>query len=427
MQTTKRALGLITSIVLMAAGSAPAETNWTGGARPGGNGFYLSAPDQGFNLNFLGYGQFVGTILDHQYRAVRSDLPFAFNIRRARLTTLATVQRDAEFMVELGTPTMRTVPTNTVFPNSGVPTVPTGTATAGTVDPGTIGPAFNHALFQGNPDLAIVEARATVALFDEWLQLRVGKFTGPFSTENSRSSRFLDVIERSNVLSSLLLVPAIDTQLGAMLFGRAAGGIINYYFAAFNGNGNSTVTTTDNDGTKEFQFKLTVHPHKNFTASIGWDTDQMPLRPLSLVDHSLTPVVTGGVFGTRHGISFDWDWTVDWFNWKTELLFILFTEANLGNNYVRGLAGGYTQFNFKLWGDTSRGVELVPRLEYSVLRMGRAYELYSGILGFNFHINSNLTNTVNYIVEYMPRGVGAGIYANTGAHHMFMNQLQIKF
>lgn len=370
-----------------------AETNWTGGVRPGGNGFYLAAPDQGFNLNFLGYGQFLGTVLDHNYRAARNDGPVGFSIRRARLTTLATVQRDAEFMVEIGTPTMRSLPV---------------VATAST------------------PDLGLVEARVSVNLFDEWLQLRVGKFTGPFSRENARSARSLDFVERSNVLSSMLLAPTLDTQLGVMAFGRAASGILNYYFAIFNGNIDSVSTSGDTDGAKEIQAKLEIHPHPNFMIGFGYDTDESPRRTLSLVDHSLTPMVASTYQGRRHGFSIDWDWTINFFNWKTELLYFTFPDHTGQAGFARMLAGGYTQTGFQVAGDTNNGLQILLRYEYANLLTTTTNALHSGILGFNIFINSNLTNTINYILEYGANDA-SGAYARLGFHHVLMNQLQVKF
>ncbi len=395
-----------------------AETNWTGGVRPGGNGFYLSAPDQGFNLNFLGYGQFVGTVLDEKYNSVRSDTPFGFNIRRARLTTLATVQRNAEFMIEMGTPTMRPIPLATNFPSSAA------AVAAGTVDPTTL----THAASHSATDFGLVEARVSLNLFEDWLQLRIGKFTGPFSRENSRSSRQLDFIERSNVMSSMLLSPALDTQIGAMLFGRFADGILNYYFGVFNGNSDSIGTLGDNDGGKEIQLKLEIHPHKNFMVGLGWDTDYVSkARPLSLVDHALTPVVSSAVAGRRHGFSLDWDWLYNFFSWKSEFLYFSFPDNTGTANYARFLIGGFTQIGFQVAGDTNSGLQILLRYEYAKLLTTQNYDLHSGILGFNIFINSNLTNTINYILEYGGNNVGSGHYAQNGYHHAFMNQLQVKF
>ncbi len=385
-------LGFIALFSSLAMG----ETNWTGGVRPGGGGFYLSAPDQGFNLNFLGYGQFGATVFDPSYRFVRPDAPFDFSLRRARLTTLATVHRDVEFMVELGTPTMRAIPS----------TVPSTTP----------------------PDFGLVEARVSLNVFEDWFQLRVGKFTGPFSRENSKSARNLDFIERANILSSLLLAPALDTQLGAMFFGRAAAGIVNYYIGIFNGNGTSIASASDNNAYKEIQAKLEFHPHKNMMFGFGYDTDHMPASPFSLVDHSLTPILAANVSNRRHGLEIDWDLQVDWFSWKNEILFFAFPDTLSLSNYVRALVGGYSQFGFQVAGDTDFGLQILGRYEYSKILMHSSFELHSMMIGFNLFINSNLTNMINYVCEYNPTGLGGGgHYGSTGFHHILLEQLMVRF
>ncbi len=62
-----------------------------------------------------------------------------------------------------------------------------------------------------------MEARLNSKIIDDKLQLRLGKFTTPFSFENFRSSRAIDTIERYIALNAMFSVPALDVQTGGML------------------------------------------------------------------------------------------------------------------------------------------------------------------------------------------------------------------
>lgn len=409
--------------LLLVAGVALAETNWNAGIREGGGGFYISAPDQSYHLNFLGYGQFLGSILseDYHHSGDRADVPFGFSVRRARLSALATVHRNFEFLLEMGTPTVRPYPTTTSFgPNSGI----TSVAPATPATPAT--PAAAASTYSA-PDFGIVEARLTTAIFGEWLQMRVGKFIGPFSLENSRSARNLDLIERQTVLNSVHTMPALDTQIGAMLFGRILDGVINYYFAAFNGNSDSAGTGNDNNGDKEFQAKVVFQPHRNITFGFGWDEDQMAgTRVLSVVDHAFVPYVTGFVQGTRNGLEFDFDWVVDWFSLRTEGLYFTFPDQ-ANSSYVRYLYGAYLQLGFMAWGDQNYGFQILGRYEWARSIVDRVNDLHSAVLGFNIFINSNVQHRINYICEVPNNQNGATTYSIRGLKHMLLNELQVKF
>lgn len=397
----------------LAPGLGFAENQWTTGLREGGGGYYLSAPDQSFQLNLLGYSQFLGSYFSDDYRGVRTDRPVGFQIRRARFIAMATVHRSYEFLMEFGLPTLRAIP------SAAIPGVPPGTGVA----------TFpNATTYPASPDLGLVEARLTFRLFDEWLQMRVGKFVGPFSAENWRLSQKLDTVERSTILNSMHTLPALDTQIGVMLFGRIVNGILNYYFGVFNGNGHSLDTAFDNDGDKEFQAKVVLQPHPNFLMGVGYDYNDSPnLRLLSLVDHAYAPFVTGAVVGARHGISLDFDWNIDFFNWRAEGNYFTFKDSNAAP-FLQYLFGGYSSFGFMLSGDSNQGAQLIARYEFARATVGSSFDLHSAVVGLNVFINSNMKNTIQYIAEIPTQANAASVaYSNNKMKHIVFNQLQVKF
>jgi hypothetical protein len=412
--------GAALCIALFATG-AFAEGNWSAGIRDGGGGFYLTAPDQSFHLNFVGYGQFVGSALSSEYSpSDRPDNPVGFQLRRARIATLATVARSYEFMFEIGTPTYRVLPT-TAFPQ--IAGAPGDTAYAGL----TGFPIGQSVYGLGPSDVGLVEARITAPIFEDALQIRAGKFIGPFSRENSRSSRSLDTIERSSFLNSVNTIPQLDTQVGVMLFGRALNGVINYYFAVFNGNADSLKSPIGGSGFKEFQLKAVFQPHPSITFGFGYDTYNMGSTVISLVDHAFVPVVSGGLFGVRHGLEFDLDWQYEWFSLRTETDFFTFQDMSGNPIGMRSLTGSYLQLGFQAWGDPSHGVQLIGRGEWARAIVDRVHDLYSAVIGVNVAVNANVSNMLNYILEVPSTTAGTASYAKASLHHILYDQLMLKF
>ncbi len=85
-----------------------------------------------------------------------------------------------------------------------------------------------------------------------WLSIRAGQFKEPFGQEQTSPDRLLDFNERSDVDR---LVPGRD--LGVMLYGRLADGLLSYEAGVFNGQGRSVVDQTDS---KEIAARLRSLP-----------------------------------------------------------------------------------------------------------------------------------------------------------------------
>ncbi len=376
-------------------GAAAGAAEWSVGVREGGGGFYLASPDQTFHLSLLGYSQFTENLYfgDYKGSATRPDATFGFGVRRVRIDTIATLYRSWELLTEIGTPTLRI--------------------------PGAI----------AGSDMGIVESRLTAALYKDYLQIRVGKFVVPLSSENARSSRRLDTVERSNILTSLIAANFLDTQMGVMIYGRFAEGIFNYYLGLFNGSGNTLTTDSDNNGDKDFQAKVVFNPTRGLTFGFGYNTHSDPTTTVSLYDHAMVPYATGQTAGRRHGFEVDLDITSRIFSFRMEVLGATFSEsvASAVTNPVRSMFGAYLQTGLFLAGGEEGGFELLFRYEFARhSAAAQTSDLQSGIFGWNWYINPSARYQMNYIFE-APSKATTGVYASAGVKHMVLNELQVKF
>lgn len=399
----RRILFLVCLLLTVSSHWLSAESSWSTGLREGGGGFYVVSPDQSFQFSLMGYGQILGAYYSRDYFAQgaapdKVNYPTSFSIRRARLDTMATLYRDFEVLLEYGTPTL-----------------PLSSAT--------------HA------DFGLLEARLTARLYRDFLQIRVGKMVGPFSTENSKSSRGLDAVERYSLLNSLIGISALDTQTGVMLFGRLWEGRLNYYLAIFNGNGNSFGNPADNNGDKEFQAKVVVQPHSDLTIGLGYDTNYENARTLSLLDHAFVGFISREVSGRRHGYETDFEWSYRAFSLKAEAMVFKFKNNEPSSGVSpgwTGILGGYAQAAYFVDGNQSKGLQ--PLLRWEAARFennpdGTASDLQSVVMGLNWYINANVRNQVNYILE-IPNGAsssGGNAYTSSEIKHIVLNELQVKF
>lgn len=366
--------------------------SWKTGYREGGGGFYLSSPNRDFYLSLMGYGQFTGNFYLDDYRASRSDAQFGFNLRRARVDLLATVQRTYELLIEIGTPSV---------------------------------PA--QALGVTGSDVGIVEARVTGVLSGDALQYRIGKFVVPFSAENALSSRAQDTIERSALLSSLIAAGFLDVQTGVMLFGRSGNRYVNYFFGIWNGNGSTVTNAIDDSSFKQIEFKMVFKPTERVAFGLAFDTSHDLDGTFSLLDHAFVPYAAGTIGGRRYGFNVDINLVSPLVTFRSEVTGILFTENGGAPGAVTQLLGAYLHLGLFFTGSKRKGFEGIFRVEWSRLAVtGANSDLISAIFGWNVHLNPNATWMFNYIAE-VPNQFGVGAYADKDIKHMVLNQLQVKF
>jgi phosphate-selective porin OprO and OprP len=92
--------------------------------------------------------------------------------------------------------------------------------------------------------------------------VQVGQYKIPFSYEELLSKRYTDLVERSAVTFSTVN-PSRD--IGLMVHGRVAGGLLNYQLAVLNGSGQNTA---DNNSAKDLVARFVLAPFVAQKASL---------------------------------------------------------------------------------------------------------------------------------------------------------------
>ena len=366
------------------------RNRWDIRLNPNGGGLQFASPDEYFKFRLLGYVQAQATLTDGA-----NDNSFEngdFRIRRARIDFLADIADDYQFLVELD-----------------------GAGASGA---------------------ALVEARLNARLLDDTLQLRLGKFTTPFSSENFRTSRSIDTVERYIALNAAFSLPALDVQNGAMLWGNLPLGpereegftpSLTYYAGVFNGNSSagSNGNARDSNGDKEFQAKLAYQPTPHWTLGVGYDHNDAEDQVLNLASLSGTSFIRVPVEGVRNGVSADFLYQKDQFSLRGEGLYINFHDADVS------LFGGFLQAAYFVNGDEGGGFQPLVRLETAQLDgdalLGIDGSSISAVtVGFNWFLNGNVRWQLNYVGEYFD-GAGNASVGSDGFRSSVLSQFQIKF
>ena len=366
--------------------TAPRGNATAWGLNPGGGGFYVQGEDYRFRL--LGYVQAVGTLIDGAVD--RPDEPGDFSIRRARVDFLADFYDDYEVLVEL---------------DGGPGTTPTAPS-----------------------DFALVEARLNWKLDGDALQLRFGKFTTPFSRENSRSSRSIDTIERYIALNSLFLLPAVDVQFGAMVHGRVGPEKkLGYFAGVFNGNGRANDNLSDDNGDKELQAKLTYDFSDAWSVGVAADYSREEIQTLALADLAFNRFVEVAVEDERFGFGADVFWELGPWSFRAEGLAFRFETPDQG---TVGLVGGFIQPAWFMTGDAQGGVQLLVRPEFAHLDADtddNGDTLYSLTLGMNWFVNPNVRVQLGPALTYFDGSSAIQGFEGDRTSALLLTQLQFKF
>ena len=236
-----------------------------GGDQPAGGGVFVKSPDGQALFRLYGYAQptFTYTDEDNGLAFEQTD----FRVRRARLDFAADYQERYKLFVELD-----------------------GAPADGT---------------------ALVEAYVQAAYVKDRHYLRFGKFITPFSTENLRSSRALDTVERYLALNAAFSLPALDVQFGPMLWGYLdRGKKVSYYLGVWNGNSSAGAAVVsgqrgnarDNNGDKEVQGRLNVKWSDALTTGAAFDSDREEEQTLTLASYSGGRFIGLTVRGQRRGV-----------------------------------------------------------------------------------------------------------------------------
>jgi len=127
--------------------------------------------------------------------------------------------------------------------------------------PSLDGTLFSFADFRFVPEFAGSAVTILDAYTDlhprPWLRLRAGKMKPPIGLERLQSDADLPLLERSLDQN---LTPQRD--VGVVLWGDVAGGIVQYTVGIFNGAADTTAADTDLNHAKDFEGRLFLQPFK---------------------------------------------------------------------------------------------------------------------------------------------------------------------
>lgn len=363
---------------------------WRAGINPQGGGVFVESPDGKALFRLYGYAQPTFTYTDEDNGATFEETDF--RVRRARIDLSADYDDRYKLFLE----------------------------------------------FDGAPSdgTALVEAWVQAGYVKDRHFLRAGKFITPFSTENTRSSRSLDTVERYLALNAMFSLPALDVQFGPMLWGYLDKGQRFTYFAGvWNGNASAGAgvvsgqrgNARDNNGDKEIQGRLNARWTDALTTGVAFDLDKEEAQTLTLASYSGARFIAIPVLGDRRGVNLDAHWKRGRLSLDSEWLSFDFEDSDAE------LAGGYVQAAFWARGsEAAGGVQPVLRAEVAELSGGALADIdgervVAVTLGANVWWNGWTRWQINVIGEdFDGRGNGS-FRSGSGWRPTILNQLQVKF
>lgn len=351
-----------------------------------GRGFFIEGEDA--SLRVLSYIQALGAVQDGGLG--RADGNGDFSVRRARLDFLVELYDDFQFFIEF----------------DGGP----GTANV------------------GDSDFAFVEGRLNWEILGDDLQLRTGKFTTQFSTENARSSRSIDTIERFIALNSMFLLPALDVQFGTLVHGKLGDeNEFSYSVGVYNGNGRANDNLSDDNNSKEVQAKIGYQFTDNLHANIAFDYTNEELQTLSLADLGFNRYVSVQVEGERIGVGGDVFWNDGPYSFRSEMLASRFDTPSGDEAY---LYGGFVQPAYFLYGDGNEGLQGLLRAEFAHLDADTGENgdtIYAATLGANWFLNPSVRWQFNAIAHYFDGASTIQGFDDDRIVPMLLTEMQFKF
>lgn len=372
------------------AAAQEAGEEWSAGLNPQGGGLFVKSPDGKTLFRLYGYAQPTATYTDEDNGTSFEEADF--RVRRARVDF--TVDYDDRYKLFL---------------------------------------EYDGAPADGT---ALVEAWAQAAYIRGRHYLRFGKFITPFSTENLRSSRAMDTVERYLALNAMFGLPALDVQFGPMLWGHLdEKKRITYYVGTWNGNAaaNAAVVSgqrgnaRDNNGDKEVQGRLNVQWTPELITGVAVDLSREEAQTLTLPSYSGGRFLAVPVQGDRRGVNLDAHWKRGRLSFDTEWLGFEFEESDTE------LRGGYVQAAWWARGSEAEGgFQPLIRAEIAELD-GEAVQALDGsrieavTLGVNVWPEGLVRWQVNLIGEHFDGRGNGSFLAGSGWRPTALAQLQIKF
>jgi phosphate-selective porin len=271
----------------------------------------------------------------------------------------------------------------------------------------------------------MVESYINVKILKEQLQVRTGKFIVPFSTENLRSSRGYDVVERYLALNSMFLLPGLDTQYGLMVWGEFEETPLSYWAGVFNGNGSANTNVKENNVAKEITGKLQYSFTPQFKVSAAFDYSNENTQTLKLSDYTFTDYHAVSVRGDRLGYNADLYYEHGPWSFRTEGLIFDFPDSGYQ------LFGGFLQPAYFFYGNYQKGLQALIRLDIAGLKNSAdnsVKRLSAYTLGFQWFFSPNLRLQADYHITSVNTPGSLSVYTNSGELlHSLLASLQLKF
>jgi phosphate-selective porin len=390
------ALVTLFGFAALAADEVPA---WKTSFKEGGGGLSFTSPDENVKISLLGYAQVLqkAYLSDIYDTATTADYPLAFSVRRARFDFFATIMKDHTLFVEY----------------DGAPST---SVTAGK-----------------EAGFGLIEAHTTHKLMGDAFMLRMGKFVIPFSAENARSSRSIDTVERHMLVNSLFGLPTIDSQYGAMIYGKVLDkGALGWFLSAANGAGKASANYPEKNTSKEITARLNYDiyndqtAHEQLTFGVAFDHDQEPTQTLTLSDLAGAAYNSVSVSNVRTGYEGDIYFMSGPFSARAEYIDMNWKDAAT----TPRLDGGMLQLAYFFTGNDQGGFQTLLRAETArltgALSTADSDRLTAITLGSQWFINANVRHQLN-VISTQPNGAAPGVYANNKSGWALLSEMQIKF
>jgi phosphate-selective porin OprO/OprP len=202
-----------------------------------------------------------------------------------------------------------------------------------------------------------------------WLRFRLGQFKAPFSMEYQESHKYIDFAERSIAVDNMRFT---GRDIGAMLHGRIAGGILDYQFAVLSGKGENR---GDDNSAKDLAGRLVFRPFRRggnqvlrgsqLGVSATWGNQNADFSEVQLLTVAGTPFVSfdkdTALRGSRSRVGAEFAWLLGPASLKAEWMWLWLNDFRMPP--LRGdfrAHSWYVSASYVLTGDEKLLSRLIP-------------------------------------------------------------------
>jgi len=225
-----------------------------------------------------------------------------------------------------------------------------------------------------------------------WARLKLGQFKAPFSLEYQQSHKYIDFAERSIAVDNMR---AVGRDIGAMLHGWVANGMLRYQLAVLSGKGENR---SDDNSAKDVAGRLVLRPFPpthnevlrgvQLGVSATWGDQNADFSDAQFLTIAGTPFVdfTAGTAlkGTRTRVGAEFAWTVGPASLKTEWMWMWLNDFRLPPvSEDFDFRSGYVSASYLLTGEKKSLGQITPehpfkpwKGEWGAWELAVRYSLY---------------------------------------------------